>query len=195
MTGLFDEPGDGPTSLNEEEQGGLMPSYITLRSELNGAEQANILEAEFWAFSRKRDVLDVRFLNRLHKRMFGNVWRWAGQYRRSGKNVGVDAYRIPGELQQLIDDCRYWVDHNTYEPDEIAARFHHRLVWIHPFPNGNGRHARLATDLLLVSLDQERFSWGSKNLVDAGETRERYVAALREADNHNFQPLLGFVRS
>jgi len=195
MTDLFDEPGDGPTPLNEEERGGLIPSYITLRNELNEAEQANILEAGFWAFSRKRDVLDVRFLNNLHKRMFGNVWRWAGKYRRSGKNVGVDAYRIPGELQQLIEDCRYWVDHRTYEPDEIAARFHHRLVWIHPFPNGNGRHARLATDLLLVSLGHERFSWGSKNLVDAGETRERYVAALREADNHNFQPLLGFVRS
>jgi Fic-DOC domain mobile mystery protein B len=195
MTGLFDEQGDGATPLREEEREGLIPSYITLRGELNEAEQGNILAAEMWAFSRKRDVFDERFLDTLHKRMFGNVWRWAGQHRRSGKNVGVDAYRIPQELRQLVEDCRYWVDHNTYEPDEIAALFHHRLVWIHPYANGNGRHARLATDLLLVSLSRDRFSWGSENLADPGETRERYITALREADKHNIRPLLEFVRS
>jgi Fic-DOC domain mobile mystery protein B len=195
MTGLFDEQGDGATPLSEEEREGLIPSYITLRGELNEAEQGNILAAEMWAFSRKRDVFDERFLDTLHKRMFGNVWRWAGQHRRSGKNVGVDAYRIPQELRQLVEDCRYWVDHNTYEPDEIAALFHHRLVWIHPYANGNGRHARLATDLLLVSLSRDRFSWGSENLADPGETRERYITALREADKHNIRPLLEFVRS
>ena len=127
--------------------------------------------------------------------MFGNVWRWAGGHHRSGKNVGVDAYLIPQELRQLIDDCRYWIVHKTYEPDEIAALFHHRLVWIHPYPNGNGRHARLATDLLLASLGRERFSWGSKNLANPGKTRERYIDALREADKYNIQPLLEFVRS
>jgi len=195
MTGLFDERGDGPTPLSIEERAGLIPSYITMRSELNEAEQANILEAQTWAFNRKRSVLDARFLDKLHKRMFGNVWRWAGQHRRSGKNVGVDAYRITQELQQLIDDCRYWIDHDTFEHDEIAARFHHRLVWVHPYPNGNGRHSRLAADLLLVSLAREKFSWGSQNLVDPDETRERYITALREADKHNFRPLIEFVRS
>jgi Fic-DOC domain mobile mystery protein B len=195
MTGLFDERGDGPTPLSIEERAGLIPSYITMRSELNEAEQANILEAQTWAFNRKRSVLDARFLDKLHKRMFGNVWRWAGQHRRSGKNVGVDAYRITQELQQLIDDCRYWIDHDTFEHDEIAARFHHRLVWVHPYPNGNGRHSRLAADLLLVSLAREKFSWGSLNLVDPDETRERYITALREADKHNFRPLIEFVRS
>lgn len=195
MTDLFDERGDGPTPLSIEEREGLIPSYITMRSELNEAEQANILEAEAWAFNRKRNIPVASFLDNLHKRMFGNVWRWAGQHRRSNKNVGVDAYRIVPELGQLVDDCRYWIEHATYEPDEIAARFHHRLVWIHPFPNGNGRHARLATDLLLASLSRDRFSWGSKNLIDPGETRERYIAALREADKHNIQPLIEFVRS
>jgi Fic-DOC domain mobile mystery protein B len=195
MTGPFAQPGDGATPLSFEEREGLIPSYITLRAELNEAEQGNILEAEMWAFSRKRDVLDERFLDTLHKRMFGNVWNWAGQHRHSGKNVGVDAYRIPLELRQLLDDCRHWIDHDTHRPDEIAALFHHRLVWIHPYPNGNGRHARLATDLLLVSLSRERFSWGSKNLADSGATRERYVAALRDADKHNIRPLLEFVRS
>jgi Fic-DOC domain mobile mystery protein B len=127
--------------------------------------------------------------------MFGRVWRWAGSYRHSNKNIGVDAYRIPTELRQLIDDCRYWIAHETYPPDEIAARFHHKLVWIHPYPNGNGRHARLATDLLLVSMNRPRFSWGSVSLIDPGETRQRYVEALRAADNHYIGPLLEFVRS
>lgn len=186
---------DGRTELTEEEREGLIPSYITLRSELNEAEQANILEAEEWAFARKRDLLEEEFLNNLHKRMYGNVWRWAGRYRTSGKNIGIDAYRIPTELRQLLDDCRYWIENGTYEPDEIAVRFHHRIVSIHCYPNGNGRHARLAADLLLRSIGQERFSWGGENLVDVGETRERYIAALQAADEHDIGPLLEFVRS
>lgn len=195
MSGPFDHQDDAATPLDEEEKDGLMLSYITTRGELNEAEQANILEATEWAFARKRDVLNERLLDNLHKRMFGRVWRWAGSHRRTGKNVGVDAYKVPTELRRMIDDCQYWIDHNTYQPDEIAARFHHRLVWIHPYPNGNGRHARLATDLLLKSLGQPRFSWGQEILVDAGETRQRYVDALRAADNHDFTSLLEFVRS
>jgi Fic-DOC domain mobile mystery protein B len=186
---------DGRTELIEEEREGLIPSYITLRSELNEAEQANILDAEEWAFARKRDLLEEGFLNNLHKRMYGNVWRWAGRYRTSGKNIGIEAYRIPMELRQLLDDCRYWIENRTYEPDEIAVRFHHKIVSIHCYPNGNGRHARLATDLLLKSMGQERFSWGGENLVDVGETRKRYIAALQAADEHDIGRLLEFVRS
>lgn len=118
-----------------------------------------------------------------------------GAYRKSQKNIGVAYYRIPTELRTLLDDCRYWLEHDTYPPDEIAARFHHRLVSIHCYPNGNGRHARLATDLLLTSLERDRFSWGSANLIDAGATRATYVAALRAADNHDYGPLLAFVKS
>jgi len=195
MTGPTEERDEAATPLSEEEREALIPSYITLRSELNEAEQANILEAEEWALARRRNVLSEQFLNNLHKRMFGRVWRWAGAYRRSDKNIGVEAYRIPQEVGQLLGDCRYWIEHGTYEPDELAARFHHRLVWIHPYPNGNGRHARLATDLLLVSLGCARFTWGSVSLVDPGETRKHYVAALRQADNHEIEPLLAFVRS
>lgn len=189
------EQDDASTPLTPEEQEGLIPSYITLRSELNEAEQANILEAEEWAFNRKRDVLSEKFLNDLHKRMFGRVWKWAGTYRNTGKNIGVDAYRIPTELRQLLDDVRYWIVHETYDPDEIAARFHHKLVWIHLFPNGNGRHARTATDLLLTTLDQPRFTWGRENLVDANATRQAYINALRAADNHDYSPLKDFIRS
>ena len=195
MTDPLDEQDDASTPLTEEEREQLIPSYITLRAELNEAEQANILEAEEWAFARKRDVLDERFLKTLHKRMFGRVWRWAGQFRQSERNIGVDAYRISTDLRQLIDDCRYWIENETYDPDEIATRFHHRLVSIHPFPNGNGRHARLATDLLLTAHGRPRFSWGRVNLVDPGETRQAYVAALRAADNHDYGPLLDFVRT
>ena len=195
MTDLLGPTDDGGTDLTEEVREGLIPSYITLRSELNEAEQANILEAEEWAFARKRDLLEEKFLNNLHKKMYGNVWRWAGQYRTTGKNIGIDACRSPTELRQLLDDCRYWIENRTHKPDEIAARFHHRLVLIHCYPNGNGRHARLAADLLLKLMGQDRFSWGGKNLVDIGETREGYIAALQAADKHDIGPLLQFVRS
>ncbi|MES9971851.1 MAG: mobile mystery protein B [Candidatus Thiodiazotropha sp.] len=189
------EHDDASTPLSAEELEGLIPSYITLRSELNEAEQANILEAEEWAFRRRRDVLAEKFLYDLHKRMFGRVWKWAGERRQTGKNIGVDAYRIPVELRQLLDDVRFWISNDTYQPDEIAARFHHKLVWIHIFPNGNGRHARLATDLLLTALGQPRFTWGRENLVDANETRKAYVDSLRAADQHDYGSLLAFVRS
>lgn len=195
MTDPLGLPDDAATLLTAEERDGLIPSYITLRSELNAAEQDNILEAEGWAFRRRRNVLDETTLNNLHKRMFGRVWRWAGRYRRSGKNVGIDWSLIPQELSKLLNDCRYWIENETYEPDEIAARFHHKIVGIHCYPNGNGRHGRLATDLLLVALGRPRFSWGRESLVDASETRQRYVAALRAADGHDLAPLLAFIRS
>jgi Fic-DOC domain mobile mystery protein B len=189
------EQDDASTPLSAEERDGLIRSDITLRGELNEAEQENILHADAWAFSRKRNVLDEGFLNALHKRMYGNVWRWAGQYRQSQKNIGVEYYKIPTELRALLDDCRYWIEHKTYELDEIAARFHHRLVSIHCYPNGNGRHARTATQLLLRSLGRDPFTLGSANLIDAGATRAAYVAALRAADKHDYGPLLAFVRS
>ncbi len=195
MTDPLDKQDDASTPLTEEEREDLIPSYITLRSELNEAEQANILETEEWIFARKRNVLDEKFLKNLHKRMFGRVWRWAGKFRQSERNIGVDAYRIPNDLRHLLNDCRYWIENGTYDSDEIATRFHHRLVLIHTFPNGNGRHARLATDLLLIALGRPRFTWGRINLVDTNETRKAYVTALRAADNHDYKSLQEFVRS
>ena len=195
MTGPLPERDDASTPLIPKEWAELVLSYVTLRSELNAAEQANILEAEEWAFARKRDVLDERFVKTLHKRMFARVWRWAGEFRLTERNLGADPNRIAVDLRNLLDDCRYWIENETFLPDEIATRFHHRLVSIHPFPNGNGRHARLATDLLLVKMGCSPFTWGRENLVDDGETRQAYVAALRAADNHDIGPLLEFVRS
>lgn len=191
---LFEEDQDA-TPLTEEEKQQLIPSYITLRSELNEAEQRNILEAESWAFRQKREVLSEKFLKQLHRRMFQNVWRWAGEFRQSERNIGVEPYRIAADLRQLLEDCRYWVENETYDVDEIAARFSHRLVQIHPFPNGNGRHSRIAADLLLLSLGRKRFSWGQSSLISASETRRRYIDALHAADRHDYTLFLEFVRS
>lgn len=192
---LFDANDDAATPLTPEERRQLIPTYITTRAQLNEAEQIGITGADSWAFARKRDVLDGKFLLGLHKRMFGKVWRWAGTLRTTERNIGIEAYKIRTELRTLLDDVRFWLDHQTYPPDEVAVRFHHRLVWIHPFPNGNGRHARMAADLLAVSLGRPRFSWGSASLLKADESRARYVAALKAADNRDIAPLLAFVRS
>ncbi len=192
---LFDPDDEANTPLTAEKREGLIPSYITLRHELNEAEQSNIGAALRWSGARSRDILDREVLSELHRQMFGDVWRWAGQYRATARNIGVDAYRISMDVQQAIDDARYWVENDTYPPDEIAVRFSHRLVAIHPFPNGNGRFSRLVGDLLAGHLGKPPFTWGRKNLIDAGQTRARYVEALRGADNHDIGPLLLFARS
>ena len=193
---LFGDDDDANTPLTAEEREQLIPSYITLRSELNEAEQINITEANRWLVrARSVNVLDDDFLRGLHKRMFGQVWKWAGQYRTSERNIGIEAYRIAMEVRQLLGDVRYWVDQGTYPPDEIAVRFSHRLVSIHPFPNGNGRLSRLVADILVMQLGQPRFTWGRANLVDPGETRKAYVRALQAADAGDIGPLLEFSRS
>ena len=192
---LFDEDDDANTPLEAEEREALIPTYITLRRELNEAEQVNIAGALKWLSSRRRNVLDEKFLRQLHKRMFGDVWRWAGDYRKTARNIGVEAYRIGMDVAQAIDDARFWVENETFPPDEIAIRFSHRIVAIHPFPNGNGRFSRLIGDLLAQQLGQPRFSWGSASLTDPSETRKAYVRALQAADNHDFDELITFARS
>ena len=198
MTDLFQEPEDA-TPLEPQEREGLLQSWITHRKDLNEAEQENILEGAAWARGRRRLPLDrllsVDFMQTLHKRMFGDVWQWAGTFRTTERNIGIQAYRIATELAALLSDVRFWIEHETYPRDEIAIRFHHRLVAIHPFPNGNGRHARLAADLLVERLGGEPFSVGGGSLADVGELRARYVAALRAADDHDIGPLLEFARS
>ena len=187
----------GGTPIDPDESEGLLLSHITDRSELDRWEQDNIIEAETWAFKRKpKELLSLAFVITLHKRMFGNVWKWAGEYRKSGKNIGVNWWEISPALTNLLEDSKIWIDGKVYEPDEIAARFHHRLVSIHPFANGNGRHARLMADLLLEHVfERPRFSWGSENLLQAGDCRQRYITALQAADRLDYAPLLQFVRS
>jgi Fic-DOC domain mobile mystery protein B len=194
MTDLF-HADDDATPLTPEERNALIPTHVALRSELNELEQQNIAEADQWAFARKRRVLDEAFLRGLHRRMFNRVWRWAGDYRTTERNLGIANYRIQPELRQIIDDGRYWIEHETYAPDELAVRFHHRLVFVHPFPNGNGRWSRLAADLMIIQLGGSRFTWGRANLQADGGVRRAYVDALHAADEHDLAPLIGFSRS
>ncbi len=186
----------GATPIDEDERRGLIPQHISLQSELNEWEQTNILDAESWAFGQRHtNILTISFIQQLHKKMFGDTWKWAGKFRNSLKNIGVDYSEIDQELFKLCGDIQYQLDNQILSIDEIATRLHHRLVWIHPFPNGNGRHSRIYTDIFLQSQSRERFSWGGANLNQPNQIRESYIRALREADKHNLDPLCAFVRS
>ena len=192
----FEYP-DGATPIDPDEMEGLKLGHITTRGELNRFEQDNINDALQWLESgRKGDILTEKFAKALHQKMFGKVWKWAGTFRRSGKNIGVDWHKIPVELHTLLADVRYWIENKTYSEDETAARFHHRLVWIHMFPNGNGRHARLMTDVLLTEvLGQEPFTWNVERINVEDQVRELYIKALQLADNSDYSALLDFVRA
>lgn len=197
---IFDGP-SGSTPLTEDEKEGLIPSAITSRSELNEAEQANILQASIW-LDRSRmnmdQLLTAKQLKTIHGRMFGLVWKWATKFRKTGKNIGVDWWDISTQLDSLCADTRMQVadtSESRWLNDEIAIRFHHRLVQIHPFVNGNGRHARLVTDKLLKLLGEEEFTWGSATIGEDGDARRNYIQALQAADNHDFTALLKFARS
>lgn len=185
----------GATPLDPDERAGLIPGHIATQGELNEWEQLNIVQGENWARKQRKEILDEGFLRQLHRQLFGETWKWAGEFRKSDKNIGVDWLKIGVELKKLLDDTRYQIENASYPPDEIAVRFHHRLVAIHPFPNGNGRHARLMADLLVERLGQPRFTWGSRSLVDAGDARKRYIAALQAADARDMTPLQAFARS
>lgn len=188
---------EGATPLDPDTMAGLLPN-LTIQAELNDFEARNILEAVQWAKrtrGRDRDMLQVTSLRKLHLKMFSLTWQWAGQFRRTQTNIGVSPEQIPIRVEQLCGNTRYQIEHNVFPWDAMAVRFHHELVLIHPFPNGNGRHARLATDLLLERNGQSRFTWGSRSLTESSAVRQEYIEALQEADNGNFEPLLHFIRS
>lgn len=189
----------GQTPISEEEKEGLLLNYITTQGELNEAEQLNIEEAVQWTMRKKfsvTEILSEAFMLELHKRMYGDVWRWAGKFRHSDKNIGVDWKQVPIALRGLIDDGQYWINHKTFSQDEIAIRFKHRIVSIHCFPNGNGRHSRLAADVIVSRvLSQPVFTWGGGDLRDKGPDREEYLAALKLADMGNLESLTRFARS
>jgi Fic-DOC domain mobile mystery protein B len=192
---------EGQTPLDEDEKEGLLLPSVTTRGELDEVEQRNIEEAIRWTIEVRRKfsperVLTEPFVLEIHQRMFGGVWKWAGTFRRSNKNIGVDKYLIPTELKTLLDDCTFWVANNIFPADEIALRFKHRLVSIHCFANGNGRHSRLMADIVVEKLLKRTiFTWGSLNLIQSPEFRPTYLTALRQADKGNYEPLLIFARS
>jgi Fic-DOC domain mobile mystery protein B len=184
----------GATPIDPDEASGLIPSHLTRQGELNEFEEANILSAADWLFARRRgDPLDERFMRNVHRRMFGKTWKWAGHFRRSDKNIGVPWNELPVHLRQLVEDVGAQITHGAYAVDEIVARFHHRLVAIHAFPNGNGRHARMMADLLLMELEGRRFEWGRGSLVPVNELRALYITALQSADRGDYGPLLRFL--
>lgn len=193
MALTFDAP-PGATPLDVDEVIGLIPKGIATRGQLDEYESANIAEALAWAERKRRNVLTEEFLADLHKRMFGRVWRWAGKYRTSGKNIGIAPHDIAPAIRDLVEDVKAQVAAARLPAAEIAVRFHHRMTRIHPFANGNGRHARLATDLLLGQLGEPRFSWGAAGLQHAGAAREKYIGALRTADGGDYRPLTEFLR-
>lgn len=184
----------GATPLDEDEIAELIPSHITTQGELNQWEQTNIHQAQEWLMRSKKDILNEKTLLALHKQMFNKTWKWSGKFRNSNKNIGVDKAIIAMELRILLDDVKYQIEKEVYDFDEITTRFHHCLVLIHPFPNGNGRHARMATDYLRIINNKPKFTWGRDDLVEANETRKRYIECLRQADKRNYEPLLEFVR-
>ena len=189
----------GQTPIDEEEKEGLLVKTISTREELDEFEQLNIQSAIQWTKGKKfktEEILSEDFVNLLHKKMFDQVWAWAGKFRKSNKNIGVDWHQIPVELRTLLGDCKYWIKNTTYLPDEIAIRFKHRIVNIHCYSNGNGRHSRLIGDIIIENVYQQPvFTWGSNaNLVRGNEARKTYITAIKEADKGNLSSLLKFAR-
>jgi Fic-DOC domain mobile mystery protein B len=189
---------DGQTPLDEDEKEGLLIKSISTRGELDEFEQQNIEDAIQWSLTRKfkpEQILTQSFIQDLHKRMYGRVWKWAGEYRKTNKNIGVDKLEIPIALRSLIDDAKYWHQYNVYEPDEFAIRFKYKLVSIHCFPNGNGRHSRMMADIIIEKIYQlPVFSWGGTRLSEDTDIRAEYLKAIRKADKGDFELLLKFAR-
>ena len=190
---------EGQTPLNEEEKEGLLLKSITTNGELNELEQLNIEKAIEWIIGlklKKERILTEAFIKTLHKKMLGKVWRWAGEFRKSEKNIGAKWINIPVDLRTLLDDTHFWIENKTFPADEIAIRFKHRLVSIHCFPNGNGRHSRLMADIIIESVFEETiFSWNQSNIIKANETRAEYIKSIREADKGNIDSLIRFART
>lgn len=187
---------EGQTPIAEEEKSGLKLPLST-QGELDEVEQLNIEKAMFWLLGQEftaEEVLAENFLKQLHKKMFDETWKWAGKFRQTEKNIGVPWVQVAREVKVLCDDAQFWVEHETFPPREIALRFKHRLVSIHCFPNGNGRHARIIADVLMEQVfGLSAFSWSAGNLISATEERKLYIAALKSADSGDIRPLLDFA--
>ena len=197
--GLDLEYMDGQTPLDEDEREGLLITTIATRGELDEFEQKNIEQAVQWSMGRSMKpatVFTSEFIRSVHKRMYAEVWKWAGEFRTSNKNIGVDKWEIPTALKTLLDDVQYWYAHNTYPPDEIVIRFKHRLVSIHCFPNGNGRHSRLIADIVIDKVFKlPVYTWGAATLMKHEDQRTAYLKAIRAADAGDIEPLIAFARS
>ncbi len=190
--------GEGNTPLSPDEQADLIPNLAT-KEELNQWERENIIVAYSWALSprtlARANALSEPYIRELHRRMFDQTWKWAGLYRSTEKNIGIPHHQIREQLAILIGDVSYWIEHGSFSADETAIRFHHRLVFIHPFANGNGRHARLMADVLARLQGRPEFTWNGAYIVAQGNIRRGYIEALQAADRNDIGPLLKFARS
>ena len=184
---------EGATPIDEDERLALIPPHIVTQDQLNEFEHYNISLCLPWAYQQK-NILTLSFIKKLHQRMFEHTWKWAGLFRKTQKNIGVDALFIEQELYALCQNTLYQIENKVSDLDDIAVRFHHRLVWIHAFPHGNGRHARLQTDILIKKIGGKPFSWGSLTYNQSDIMRKAYIKALRCADQHDFSLLMEFVR-
>jgi Fic-DOC domain mobile mystery protein B len=190
---------DGQTPMDEDEKEGLLIPTIATRGELDEFEQQNIEQAVAWYLNRSfstKNVFTEKFLKALHKRMYGNVWAWAGEFRKTNKNIGVDKWQIQTELKALLDDVNFWYTNSTFSPDETTIRFKHRLVSTHCFPNGNGRHSRLIADIVIEKIFKlPHYTWGASDLIKQSDQRIAYLKAIKQADKGNIKPLIAFARS
>lgn len=190
---------EGQTPLEEEEKEGLLIPTITTREELDEFEQKNIEEAILWVWGKKlkkETIFTEKFVRELHKRMYGHIWKWAGDFRQTNKNIGIEYWKISTELKMLLDDALFWIEQDTFPADKMAVIFKHRLVSIHCFPNGNGRHSRLMADIIVSKIfGLEVFSWGSDNLSHETNAREIYIRAVKLADKGDCSELSRFARS
>lgn len=190
---------NGQTPIDEEEKEGLLIPTIATRGELDEFEQQNIEKAVQWTLGRSfkpENIFSEEFVRMVHRRMYADVWEWAGKFRKTNKNIGVDRWQIPTILRHLLDDAKYWHEHNVYQPEEIAIRFKHGIVSIHCFPNGNGRHSRLMADIIIDKIyNQPVFSLGSADLSAEGSARTTYLQAIKSADKGDYSMLLSFARS
>lgn len=197
--GLTFDNASGQTPLDEEEKEGLLIKTITTRTELDEFEQHNIEKAMLWLRKKKfksAELLSEKMIREFHRRMYADVWKWAGTFRKTDKNIGIEKHAISTALRQLVDDCNYWIEQRSFPEEEIAIRFKHRIVQIHCFANGNGRHSRLMADAMMEKIfNLPLFTWGSANLSSNSNTRINYIKSLKQADAGNYKDLLAFAKS
>jgi len=192
---VFFNDRDGHTVLSTKERKGLRLTHVTNMKELDAAEQMNINQGLLWLDSIKtEDYLSEEFFKKLHLKLFGEVWKWAGEYRLSEKNIGVEPWRVASEMKKFIEDAHFWVEKNSFESwSELLAHFHHKLVFIHPFPNGNGRFSRIVTNYLCVKNDKPVPSWYLD--LPSEKRRAKYIDSLRAADEKKYSDLIDFFKN
>jgi Fic-DOC domain mobile mystery protein B len=187
---------DGSTPLDHDQIKGIRFAHLTTMGELDELEDENIQRGLEWLNHQKtKDYLSIEFLCKLHEKLFGEVWKWAGKFRTV--EVNISKYRhhdVRPQLHNFFEDIKLWISGGKMSWDEISAEMHHRLVTIHPFPNGNGRTTRIFTEYVQKRNQQQVTSWGSTRKIDQKKRRDDYIKALRLADIGDFRALIDFMK-